>query len=360
MSTESGNGFSRIAIITQVDLFDLRRPDHVADEAWTAIDTGLRRLKLACEMDDLHEVIGKSKELVETVARVAIDASDGTVANRADLDVVVSTAHKQLRRSVGPDTDQDENLRAMANAARTLATKIAPLRNAFGTGHGRASVPPVAQEMADVVLEGALLWCRWALRRLGHLLADYPNDLIAAVHTGTSERTLRDRFAAATLPQQDPQVQRSIGVAFGRESAGGFGNATTVGVNAVIDAEPGERDRLYPVPYRHGVIEGMLFTAGGSFGLTDFNAGRVVNLVATLPEGPETSAFLEGITETAASATWPTHWRKTTPVEAAKVVKVMEFLAVKLPTHVRPAFEDLCEVMAVSVGVTQSEPDSAS
>jgi len=35
--------------------------------------------------------------------------------------------------------------------------------------------------MASVALESALLWTRWALRRLGHLLADYPNDLIDAV-----------------------------------------------------------------------------------------------------------------------------------------------------------------------------------
>lgn len=229
-----------------MDLFELKRPDHLEDQAWDAVEKGLDRLKRACEIEDLHEVIGKSKELVETVARIAIDASDGTVADRADLDVVVSTAHKQLRRSVGPDTDQDENLRAMVNAARSMATKIAPLRNAFGTGHGRASVPPVAQEMADVVLEGALLWCRWALRRLCHLLANYPNDLIAAVHTAPSEMELRERFVAATLNQQDPQVQRSIGVAFGRQSAGGFGNATTVGVDPAVHIDRRDRDEHFP------------------------------------------------------------------------------------------------------------------
>ena len=238
----------------------MKRPDHIKDEAWTAIETGLERLKRACEIEDLHEVIGKSKELVETIARITIEASDGTVADRADLEVVVGTAQKHLRRSVGPDTDQNDSLRAMINAARAMATKIAPLRNAFGTGHGRASVPLVAQEMADVVLEGALLWCRWALRRLGHLLADYPNELIAAVHTGTSERELRERFVAVTLSQQPPEVQRSIGVAFGRQSAGGFGNATTVGVDSVIHTDQPERDQQYPTPYRHGVIEGMIFT----------------------------------------------------------------------------------------------------
>lgn len=328
-----------------VDLFDLRRPEHIEDEAWDAIETGLTRLKNANHIEDLHEVIGKSKELVESVARVAIEATDGTVGSAADFTEVVTTAHKQLRRGVGEDTSQDENVRALSNAARSMVIKIAPLRNAFGTGHGRASVPPVAQEMADIVLEGALLWCRWALRRLGHLLANYPLDVINAVSSGTPEKELRRKFAAANLAQQDSETQRSIGVAFGRQAAGGFGNASTVGVDPVIDTSEPEREKEYPTPYRQGVIEGMLFNNGGEIGLTDFYAGRVGNLIATLPDSAGTHQFLAGLTETASSATWPTHWRRTTLVDAGKTVEMLRFIGGLTPIHLRAGVEALCAAL---------------
>jgi hypothetical protein len=329
-----------------VDLFDLKRPEHIEDEAWKAIEAGLARLESATQIEDLHEVIGKSKELVESVARVAIEATDGTVGSAADFGEVVTVAHKQLRRGVGQDTSQDENLRALSNAARSMVTRIAPLRNAFGTGHGRASIPPVAQEMADVVLEGALLWCRWALRRLGHLLANYPLDVITAVSSGTPEKELQRKFVAATLAQQDSETQRSIGVAFGRQAAGGFGNASSVGVDPVINTSEPEREQEYPTPYRHGVIEGMLFTSGGEIGLTDFYAGRVGNLIATLPDSAGTHQFLAELTETASSATWPTHWRRTTLVDPVKTVEMLSFIGGLTPVHLRAGVEKLCAALS--------------
>lgn len=93
----------------------------------------------------------------------------------------------------------------------------------------------------------------------------------------------------------------------------------------------------------------MLFTSEGSVGLTDFYTGRIVNLVATLPEGADTEAFLAGLTETAASATWPTRWRRTTPVEPTKIVELLRFLSVKLPAHLNPGFDQLCDALESTI-----------
>jgi hypothetical protein len=109
--------------------------------------------------------------------------------------------------------------------------------------------------MASLSLESALVWSRWALRRLGHLLADYPNDLIAAVQTGTTRPVLREKFKAAALAQQPVEVQHRIGVAFGQQSAGGFGNATEVGVEPAVDGGY-EGYEEYPIDYDAGSWRG--------------------------------------------------------------------------------------------------------
>jgi len=328
------------ARIRPVDLFDLSRPEHLDDSSWDAITLAQTRVRNAWTVGDLPEVVGKAKELVETVARVTIASSEGTIGDAADFNPLVNAAQKQLARAPGNDTSQDQNLRALANGARNLVTGIAPLRNAYGTGHGRARVPDVVEEMATVVLESAMLWSRWALRRLGHMLADYPNDLIAAVQTGTSRAALQERFTAAVLPQQSEEIQRSIGVAFGQQSAGGFGNATVVGVEPAINGGYDE----FPIPYRLGLIEGMLFTPGGAIGMTEFYAPRFVDLLTSVPQR-EARPQLDELINTAGSATWVERWRSDTPVTPADVIAALREQSVRLPTQLQEPFEALCSAL---------------
>ncbi len=162
------------------------RPEHLDDDGWGAVESARNRLRLAWQLQDLPEVVGKAKELVETVAKVVVAAADGTLADNADFVPTVKAAQAALKRQPGVDLSQDEALRAITQATQTMATSLGPLCNSYGTGHGRAREPDVSAEMATVTAEAALVWCRWAMRRLGHLLADYPNDLINAVQTGTT------------------------------------------------------------------------------------------------------------------------------------------------------------------------------
>lgn len=336
-----------------MDLFQLPRPDHIDQPAWDAIELARDRLQRAWAIQDLSEVVGKAKELVETVAKVTIAATEGTVADSTDLTPLVKAAQKTLKRQPGNDLSQHQDLRAMAQAAQTIATSLGPIRNTYGTGHGRARIPDVVEEMATLSLESALLWCRWALRRLGHLLADYPNDLIAAVQTGTSRIALREKFEAAALAQQPTEVQHRIGVVFGQQSAGGFGNATEVGVEPAV--EGGYED--YPIDYRLGLLEGMLLTADGAIGITDFYASWFVSLLASLPE-PDARGVLERLRQDVVDASWIDTWRGSTRVTPADVVSALRDQGKRLPTGNADAFDSLCrELLRAAESDSRSDED---
>ena len=334
-----------------VDLFQLPKPEHVDPPAWEAIELARDRLQRAWHIQDLPEVVGKAKELVETVAKVTVAATEGTVGDSIDLPALVKAAQKTLKRQPGPDLSQDQDLRAIAQATQTIATSLAPIRNVYGTGHGRARVPDVVEEMATLSLESALVWCRWALKRLGHLLADYPNDLIAAVQTGTTRVVLRVKFKAASLAQQPVEVQHRIGVAFGQQSAGGFGNATEVGVEPAV--EGGFED--YPIAYRRGLLEGMLLTAGGAIGLTDFYAPWFVSLLASLPE-PELQGVLQRLRQDVVDAPWIDSWRDSTSVQPVDVVSALRTEGERLPAESADAFDGLCGALLQS-GEAERRPD---
>ncbi|WP_130013928.1 abortive infection family protein [Serinicoccus sediminis] len=324
-----------------MDLFDVTRPEHLDDDGWEAIESARTRLRLAWELNDFQEVVGKAKELTETVAKVVVAAADGTLADNADFGPTVKAAHQSLKRQPGVDLSQDEALRAIAQAAQTMATRLAPLRNQYGTGHGRARVPDVTVEMATVTTEAALLWCRWALRRLGHFLADYPNDLIDAVQTGTTRNLLRAKFQAAALSQQPVEVQHRIGVAFGQQSAGGFGNATEVGVEPAINGGFDE----YPIDYRRGLIEGMLLTADGYIGLTTYYASWFVSLLGSLPE-PDARALLERLAADVAGLAWVEKWRGSTRVDPAEVIVTLREEGKRLSVGLAGAFDSFCSSLA--------------
>jgi hypothetical protein len=335
-----------------VDLFALPEPEHIDPAGWDAVELERDRLRRAWESKDYPEAVGKAKELVETVAKVVVVSAEGAVADEADFVPTVKSAHKALRRQPGVDLAQDQDLRAIANATQTLATSLAPLRNSFGTGHGRARIPDVSVEMATVTVEAALVWCRWALRRLGHLLANYPNDLIDAVHTGTSRATLREKFNAAALAQQPQEIQHHIGVAFGQQSAGGFGNATEVGVAPAIEGGFNE----FPINYRLGLLEGMLLTAGGQVGLPEFYVSRFVSLVGSLPD-PDAEIALRHLAELAKRAPWAKTWRRSTSDSPGVTIAALRSESERLPAAAADAVGALCDVLTESSELASSEEE---
>ena len=57
-------------------------------------------------------------------------------------------------------------MRNIVQDAKTIASQLPELRNRYGTGQGRPTVPTKADELVLVAVDAVLLWCRWALRRL--------------------------------------------------------------------------------------------------------------------------------------------------------------------------------------------------
>jgi hypothetical protein len=298
----------------------------------------------------LSDVIGRAKDLAETVAKVVISAIDGTVDDKLDLQPLLKAAQAALKFQPGPGLSHDEDLRTIAQSVQTVATRLAPIRNTYGTGHGRARNPDVGDELGSLSLEAALMWTRWALRRLGHLLADYPNDLIDAVQTGTTRVKLREKFDAAVLVQQPAEIQRRIGVAFGQQSAGGFFNATDVGVAPIVD---GGFDQ-YPVEYRSGVLEGMLLRPGGEIGLISSHASWFASLFRSLPE-KDARDLSAALVPTLTDASWIDTWRGAPVTDPTAVVARLRIEGEDLTESHAKAFAELLETLEAAATSAASD-----
>jgi len=230
--------------LLRVDRTELARPSHLPDEQWAAIDACRVRLWSALETDDRPAALGSAKELVESVARSVLHITGNTLGSGTSYAQVVSTAHRILGMHPGAMTNPD--IRPIAQSAQTIATTLGAIRNAAGTGHGRATIPPVELETLNISVDSALLWSRWALAVLAPLLYGAASTVIQAVHSAIGQVTLKGHLEAANLPEQSIEDQRAIGVAFGQEAGGGFGNAWAVGVTpAVSDARLGYWTKAY-------------------------------------------------------------------------------------------------------------------
>ena len=103
---------------------DLRRPDHLEDEAWEAIQVHVRRLEGAQTSADAGWVIGCSKDLIECVARVVLDAKGVSLAGTADFDEAVNAAHMALERQPGRDVSMSPDIRAIAGSAKKMVLNV--------------------------------------------------------------------------------------------------------------------------------------------------------------------------------------------------------------------------------------------
>lgn len=150
--------------------------------------------------------MGAAKELIECVARCVLDATENPLGDSVKFNKLVHEAQKALERVAGKDIGTSDEIRTITGAAQSIAINVSLLRNKVGTGHGRARVARINDEMAQITSDATMLWCRWALRRLGHLLAGYPNSLLAAVSTPVSRDRLRELFDDVQMPDQPRDI----------------------------------------------------------------------------------------------------------------------------------------------------------
>jgi hypothetical protein len=138
------------------DDLDLNRPVGVDPQSWTAIESNRDRLKEALHGTDRSLVLGRAKEFAESVARVVIIERGEVAPSSCDFPQLVDSAHAVLKRQPGTDLSNDSELRILVQSAMKIVKNVGTIRNSFGSGHGRAREPLVAQEMVDGRSDDAL------------------------------------------------------------------------------------------------------------------------------------------------------------------------------------------------------------
>jgi abortive infection Abi-like protein len=260
---------------------ELRRPDHLEDDAWEAIQVHARRLEGAQTSADAGWVIGCAKDLIECVARVVLDAKGVPLSGSADFDEAVNAAHLALERQPGRDVSMSPDIRAIASSAKKMVISVRSVRNNDGSGHGRARVRAIEEETVTVIADATALWVRWALRRLGHILIGESDRLIAELRDAiVYQRSLKQHLEAVMLPDQPPETQHAIGFAFGARAAQDTGNPRIVGIDPAIESSD---VRAWPIPYRLGITEGLLLGRWGYRTSTDRYVPEMAGVLTAVP-----------------------------------------------------------------------------
>jgi len=262
---------------------ELRRPAHLEDEAWKAIQVHARRLETAKDSSDAGWVIGCAKDLIECVARVVVDAKGLPLSGTADFDEAINAAHVALERQPGQDVSMSPDIRAIASSAKKMVLNVRSVRNNDGAGHGRARVRAIEEETVTAIVDATALWVRWALRRLGHILIGEADRLIAEVRDAiVHKKSLTEHLDAVMLPDQPAETQRAIGIAFGARAAQDTGNPRIVGIDPAIESSD---VRAWPIPYRLGVTEGLILGRWGYRTSTDRYVPEMAGVLTAVPAG---------------------------------------------------------------------------
>ena len=265
-----------------VEPFRLDRPDGLEDTTWQAIDDPLHRLNRAIREEDLPLIIGCAKELVEATAKVVLESRGETAPSKEDLPKLLNQAQAVLDRQPGKGLATDPSIRDIAQGALKICAGLAPLRNRYGTGHGRSVAPAVAEELALVSVDSAMLWTRWALRRLRHVILGRPEALIRDLGDTVFYRgALTERLHAVRLGALTPQDQSLLGLAVARRAMTGTFLVQEEGIERCAETH----DLVaWPTSYRVGLVNGLLLNPEGQFHTNVWAIKQIALLVASLSE----------------------------------------------------------------------------
>ena len=255
---------------------EINVPSELDEEHRAAISAHAERLDAARERKDLSDAVGCAKELAESVARVVLDVRGDVQSDSSDFTSIITTAHRAVERQPGEGrAGSDEAARKMAQSAKGLVTELAQLRNAVGTGHGRANLPPVVEEQARIATDATIVWARWMLGRLPSYLLSDVRELIR--HLGGRsfyKGDLTARLEAVDLSSLPPEDARALGVAVGRRTVRQTFLVRIEGVEPAI----GYPER-YPAAYRAGLVYGLLFNEQGALCTQATAVSLVVDLL---------------------------------------------------------------------------------
>lgn len=113
-----------------------------------AISVPLMHLRTALDSEQYAAAVGSAKDLAEAASKIAIEAAGGTVPTAASLPALFKEA---LRASAVEDADGE-----IGRSLTATVQRLAELRNAVGSGHGRASQPGVSARAGRLAASAAV------------------------------------------------------------------------------------------------------------------------------------------------------------------------------------------------------------
>ena len=96
---------------------------------------------LRLQKDNPTDAIGKAKELIESCCKTILEQFGVAVDTTADMSKLVSQTTKILK--ITPEDISEElaaarSMKALLGNLRAIASSLAELRNAYGSGHGKS------------------------------------------------------------------------------------------------------------------------------------------------------------------------------------------------------------------------------
>ncbi|MFE2849947.1 abortive infection family protein [Streptomyces lavendulae] len=276
----------------------LTRPKRITSGHWAAIDDAYQRLGRAVESEDFAHVVGAAKELTESVARVTLEANGEVYADNAPYSKLLSAAHSIVAHAAKPNLAPNDVLRAIPDNARKMATQLAEIRNRYGTGHGRADVHEVTEEVAEACVHASLIWVRWVLARHTTVLLGSVTQLVSDLERENFSRgELAERLDAANVPGLEEPEQRRLGVAVGRRVAANPSFPVELDGVRACSINP-ER---WPDAYRTGVIEGLFINGDNQ---VDPHIVSPLNATYLLEHHSDATGILTQLCRLIAAASW--------------------------------------------------------
>jgi hypothetical protein len=280
----------------------ITRPVGLDDTSWEAIEERHARLAKAMTDCDWPLAVGAAKELVETLSGVVLHASGEVISSAEAMPTLLARTHAALERDPR-HLAADPAARTIIQSVKTMAAQLAELRNRYGTGHGRPVPTVPAPELAELCTDTALVWIRWALRRLPHLLTGQPTVLARDLDgPGIFRRgQLTERLSEVNLPGVSGPNQHLLGVAVARRAMGITSKTFTVAGDGVEACANDQSLDTWPAEFRRGLVEGLFLDRGGFVDVDTWAVRCAVRIVAPHPDA---AVVLRGLSAMIGQATW--------------------------------------------------------
>lgn len=160
---------------------------HLRDPA--AIREHLQRIRRAIA-DDPAQVVGSAKDLVESTAKIVLQARGLPVDDKAKFPTLVKSAQQALSlhsSSLTTGPDGDNSVKQILGAASSMAHGLAELRNRYGTGHGPVGARVgLSTRHAHLAVNAATTWCQLMLETLADEQAPWREEEVQREGVGRS------------------------------------------------------------------------------------------------------------------------------------------------------------------------------